>query len=290
MQVVFHTGAHCTDEDRLIKCLLRNREELAPIGTIVPPPGRYRKLLHRTFLALSHAEPAPDARELLIDAILEGEDAERLLLSNENFFCIPGEVFAGDELYTRASQRVGLLKKLFHGDELELFFAIRDPATFIPALEQKAPKDYHDLIRGADPMDLRWSDLIMQLRSDHPDVPITVWCNEDTPLIWAQVIRDIAGLNPGQKIRGGFDLLAEVMTREGMKRFRAYLKQHPDMTEIQKRRVMVAFLDKFARDDVIDEEIDLPGWTDVLLDQLTENYDEDVFALSRIPGVTVIAP
>ena len=64
----------------------------------------------------------------------------------------------------------------------------------------------------------------------------------------------MAGLNPGTKIKGSFDLLSEIMTREGMTRFRAYLAKHPVMTEIQKRRVMVAFLDKFARPEAIEEE------------------------------------
>lgn len=62
------------------------------------------------------------------------------------------------------------------------------------------------------------------------------------------------------------------------------------MTEMQKRRVMVAFLDKFAIEDEIEEELDLPGWTDELVDELTDTYEEDCFSLSRIPGVTVIAP
>ena len=31
-----------------------------------------------------------------------------------------------------------------------------------------------------------------------------------------------------------------------MQRFAAYLKSHPEMTEIQKRRVMFALLNKFA--------------------------------------------
>ena len=44
------------------------------------------------------------------------------------------------------------------------------------------------------------------------------------------------------------------MSKEGMQRFAAYLKSHPDMTEIQKRRVISAFLDKFALEEEIEEE------------------------------------
>lgn len=291
MQVVFHAGVHCTDDDRVLKCLLRNRGDFAEIGSIVPPPGRYRKLLHQTLVALSNAEPAPDARDILLDTILEGEYADRLLLSNENLFCIPKLALAGEVFYPKAAMRLDQLKSLFRGDQIELFLAIRNPATFLPALFDKTPQDeYIDLAGGTDPRDLRWSELVMRLRDAHPDVPLTIWCNEDTPLIWAQIIRELAGIDPGSKIKGGFDLLSKIMSREGMKRFRAYLKEHPVMTEIQKRRVMTAFLDKFAREDMIEEELDLPGWTDDLVEELTDIYDEDVFEIARIPGVNLIAP
>lgn len=75
-----------------------------------------------------------------------------------------------------------------------------------------------------------------------------------------------------------------------MQRFAAYLKSHPDMTEIQKRRVISAFLDKFALEEEIEEELDLAGWTKDLMDDMTDVYDEDMLEVQRIPGVTLIAP
>ena len=75
-----------------------------------------------------------------------------------------------------------------------------------------------------------------------------------------------------------------------MQRFAAYLKSHPDMTEIQKRRVISAFLNKFALEEEIEEELDLAGWTKDLMDDMTDAYDEDMLEVQRIPGVTLIAP
>jgi hypothetical protein len=291
MQVVLHAGAHCTDEDRILKCLLKNRGEFAEIGSAVPPPGRYRRLLRKTVQALETSDPAPNARDLLIETILDGEAADRLLLSERNLFCMASFAVRGASFYHRADSRLAEFKRLFAGDQIELFLSIRNPASFLPALFEKAGvEDLMTLLRGTDPRELYWSELILRLRNAHPDVPITLWCNEDSPLIWAQIIREMAGLNPGTKIKGGFDLLSEIMTKEGMKRFRDYLAKHPVMTEIQKRRVMVAFLDKFARPDAIEEELDVPGWTEELVDELTEAYDEDVFEIARIPGVNLITP
>ena len=62
------------------------------------------------------------------------------------------------------------------------------------------------------------------------------------------------------------------------------------MTEIQKRRVIAAFLDKYALDDAIEEEVDLPGWSQDLMRQMTETYEEDIFRINRISGVDLVSP
>jgi hypothetical protein len=121
-------------------------------------------------------------------------------------------------------------------------------------------------------------------------MPITVWCNEDTPLIWAQIVREMGGLDPTTAFEGEFSLLAEIMTASGMRRFESYLASHPGMTEIQKRRVIAAFLDKFVKEDAIEEELDTPGWTEQIVERLTEIYDEDIFEIQRVPGVNMITP
>lgn len=85
-------------------------------------------------------------------------------------------------------------------------------------------------------------------------------------------MRKIAGLSANEPIEGGYDLLAEIMSVEGMTRFKGYLESHPDMNEMQTRRVITTFLYKFAIDDMVEEEVDLGGWTDPLIEQLTEQY------------------
>ena len=291
MQIIFHTGAHATDDERLLKCMLLNKEAFGKRGIAVPGPGKYRSLLKDAFAAMETSEPADDARDVLIDAILDDEVADRLLLSNAHFFGSQRFALDGDTLYPLADVRVRQLRKLFNFDQLELFMAIRNPASFIPAtLTNAAPTRVKDVIENTNPRNLRWSELFQRLRTAAPDVPITVWCNEDTPLLWGQIMRDFAGLEHGTRMTGGFSLLSDIMSNEGMSRFRVYLHQNPGMTEMQKRRVTAAFLDKYAIEEEVEEELDLPGWTDELVDELTDLYDEDVMAIQRIPGVTLIAP
>lgn len=291
MQLILHTGAHYTEEDRLMKCLLRNKDDFAARGVAVPGPGRYRALLKNTLNAVKTTEPSPDAREVLLDAILDQEHADRLILSNAHFFGAPRASLRGGILYPNAPERLAALCNLFPHDQVELFMGIRNPAAFLPAVFEDSPaEELDDFLGGVDPREIRWSDSFQRIRDAVPDVSITVWCHEDAPLIWAQIIREMAGLEHGEKITGGFDLLSDIMSRDGMQRFRAYLAEHPDMTEMQKRRVIVAFLDKFAIEEALEEELDLPGWTEALVEEMTEIYDEDVYALQRIPGLQILAP
>lgn len=293
MQVILHTGVHRTDEDRAIKCLLRNAEDWRHEGIAIPGPSKYRRLLAEVVHKLGDATPAPDTREVVLEAMLEQDpaDVKRLILSNENVFSVPKLIFQGGTLYRRAESRLATLRRIFEGDEVSLFIALRDPATFLPAIHAGTPQDdFLDLMDGVDPMDMRWSDLIRRLRADAPEMPITVWCNEDTPLIWGEVIRRMAGIPMGRKITGAFDVFSSIISPEGMQRFRAFLKENPTVNEAQKRRVMMAFLDKYALDEEIEEELDLPGWDADYVDRLTENYEADVAEIAEIEGVTLVTP
>ncbi|WP_135501977.1 hypothetical protein [Roseovarius aestuariivivens] len=291
MQVVIHAGAHLTDEDRLVNCLVRNTDLLASIGTDVPNPQAYRKLLRDILHEALESGITSEARDVFLAAVGHDPSSDRLVLSNQGFFGTPKMAVGQGQIYPAAERRLTAAQQLFPRDNIELFLGLRNPASLLPALFDKTPhKRMDDYLNGVPPLDFRWSPTIARIRHAFPDMPITVWCNEDTPLIWAQVVRELAGLDPTASFEGEFTLLREIMTPAGMKRFEAYLESHPGMTEVQKRRVIAAFLDKFILDEEIEEELDLPGWTEELVDQMTEAYDEDLFEVQRVPGVNMIAP
>lgn len=172
-----------------------------------------------------------------------------------------------------------------------MFLGIRNPATFIPALVKAADDTrLNEAVARTDPRVYRWSELIKEIREALPALDLVIWCNEDTPFVWEQLIREIAALDPGTPIHGRHDLLAEIMTPDGLKGLESYLDTHQVMTDVQKRRVIAAFLDKFVRPEALEIELDIPGWSDTLVDALTDIYEEDIFAIQRIPGVTMITP
>ncbi len=291
MKLVLHAGVHFTEEDRLMKCLLRNADDFASRGIMVPGQSKYRGILRETLNAMVSAPPSEMARDVLVDAILDEGEAERVILSDANFFRSPKTAVQQGMLYPAAPVRMMRMAQIFEQDDVEIFIGIRNPATMLPIFYSKSDlKDPSEFWGGRDPRDVVWSDTIDLLRQSVPNVPITIWCNEDTPLIWAHIIRQMAGLPDDQKIIGGFDLLSSIMSSEGMKRFRTYLKDHPIMTEHQKRRAIAAFLDKYAIEDQVEEELDMPGWTEELVDEMSDIYDDDVAAIAEMSGVRVLMP
>jgi hypothetical protein len=287
MKIILHTGAHFTDQGKLLKCLLRNRSGFAQRAISVPGPSRYRGLL-KSYLAAPTLEPA-QARAILIEEMLEDETATRLLLSDSNLMAPPRGAVTRGRYYPAAPARLRQLRDLFAEDQVEVFLALCDPTTFLPALQRRSgARDLQQFLDGHDPRALRWSDLIEALHAAAPDVPLTIWCNEDTPLIWAEIVRAMAGLPAGEKIVGGFTILESIMSRDGMMQFRASLKARPDMTEHEKRQVMAEHLEKNVIPEAIEEELDLPGWTQALIGELSARYDRDVDRIRKIPNVRLL--
>ncbi|MFV2001510.1 MAG: hypothetical protein ACC619_00845 [Paracoccaceae bacterium] len=293
MQVVIHLGAHCTDEDRLLKTLLKNKGLLAQEGISVPGPGRYRKSVVAAAQKLRGASASLESRETLLDAIIDDDTSDRVVLTFENFICIPGRIFENGVLYDKAGYKPLWLRRLFPEAQVEFFLAVRNPATFIPAVfqhQQQNSQDFAAFLAGTDIEQIRWSDVVLAIKESNPDCALTVWCNEDTPLIWPEVVREVSGHDPQTRLNGGFAVLGKIMKTEGMRRLRAYLGTNPPQNEIQRRRILVAFLDKYALEDEVEEELDVPGWTEQLVEDLTQIYEDDLEEIARMPGVNFIQP
>ena len=291
MEIVYHLGAPCTDGERLVRSLLKNRAALADEGVAVPPPSSYRKLVREAAASLEGAQATPETRASVLDAVLDGETADRLVLSNPQFVCINRLVVDGAQIWPMIARRALVLRNLFPRDAVEFHVGLRDPATFIPALF-KASKftDFAEFTENMQPTALRWSETLTRMRNAVPDVRITVWCNEDTPLIWGELMHELAGVGPLAELEGGDDLVAAIMEPSGLARMEQWLTANPPETEVQRRRVVAAFLDKYARDDAIEEEVDAPGWSQAMVDEMSAAYEEDVERIARMPGIDMVTP
>jgi hypothetical protein len=290
MRIVYHLGAHCTDEDRLVRCLLKNRGTLADQGIVVPAPTRYRKLLRDTAVQLRGAPASQDTEAMILDQIMDEAAAERLILSWTSFLSFPAYAVRGG-LYCDGGERIRAFTQVFPDIEAEFHLGIRNLATFLPDLQQRADtKGHEDILAGVEPRNLRWSEAIQQIRDHNPGVPLTVWCDEDTPLIWPEVLAAVSGHAPGTRLEEDDALLALIMTEAGLSRYHTYCRDHPPQSVSHRRRIVTAFLEKFGRPEQLQHEITLPGWTEELVQDLTASYLEDVERIARMPGVTFIEP
>lgn len=291
MKVIYHLGAHCTDDDRLLRTLLKNRGRLAEAGTAVPGPGRYRQMLREALNALKGDPPSDEVIGFVQEAVLETEAATRLVLSNEQFMGGPARAMDEGMLYPGGPERVAELVRMFPRADAELYFGMCNPATFLPLVHARIDGlNWRDFISGCDPMTLRWSDMIARLQDANPGIPITVWCNEDAPVIWPELIRAIGGLSISAPIGGGYDMIGSVMSEPGLRRMRAWIDAKQPMMPRTRRKIMGVFLEKYALPEAMAIEIDRPGWTQTYIDALTESYERDLLRIHEMPGVTLLLP
>lgn len=289
MRIVYHLGAHCTDDERLLRCLLKNRAVLAAEGIVVPGPTKYRTLLRDTAARLRGKPADRNTQTMLLDQIMDVDEAARLIFSWDSFMGY-GQSAVSTSLYRTAAQRLACFASCFPDAPHEFYLAVRNPATYLPTLKAKFSHRAPDVADSADPLSLRWSDLIKSIRAALPQVPITVWCDEDTPLLWPEILRVVSGHGPQTRLVDTTDLLATILRPEGLARMTAYLAENPNLDEAQRRRVTSVFLEKFARPEALEQNIDMPGWDADLIADLSEDYDQDITRIMQIPGVTVMLP
>jgi len=268
---------------------------LAQQGIVVPGPNRYRTLLRDTVISLKGQPASRETQGLILDQIMDEDHADRLVLSWHSFLSLAPWVLEG-ALYPAAAERVRAFSNIFPDNAAEFHLAIRNPATFLPALlaklnsDNKRGKTYDQFVGNIDIQDIRWSDMIEKILAMNPDVPLTIWCDEDTPLIWPEVVQSVSGHAPDTVMEDRDELLAQIMPAEGLVRLNTYLASHPAPTSAQRRKIVSAFLDKFALPERIEMEVELPGWTEHTVADLTRAYDQDVARIMAMPGVTFLAP
>ncbi len=288
MQIAFHIGANCTDEDRLLKSILKNASTLLQQGIAVPGPGKYRKLIREAIQGLDGARPAPDARDVLLDAIVEDDDIKRIVLSNDNFVAIPKRIFDYSVFYHQAEMKVRGLHQLFPQDDISLFFGIRHPASFLQDTAKRAEvNDLQSYLGDLTPTDLNWSDVIRRIKLAAPHTPLYVWCNEDTPLIWEELIRLQSGVSDATAVTGQFDILANIVSDAGMTALKAGLAKGV----LGGQQDLIAdVLETHMLPELVEESIELPGLDDATVAAISENYENDLDVIADMEGVELILP
>jgi hypothetical protein len=292
MDIALHLGVHCTDDERIFRALMKNRDRLAAAGTALPMTRSYRQMLPKLIRSLRGAPAGTDAQDMVRDALGVDDGTRRLILSHENLACFPVQAVGPNGLYPQLHLRLAALANVFPTDRCTFFVALRNPATLVPALlERGLVSGYGELMADTDPRGLRWGPVLRAMLSAVPDAGLVLWCNEDTPLLWPELLRQIAGDAGPEPLAGEDDMLALLLTEQGLGRYREFLAtREAPLAPAQMQRVAAAFLRKFARPEEMELSIDLPGWSEALIAEMSAAYDADVAEIAALPGVTFLMP
>ncbi|MBO9444452.1 hypothetical protein [Ruegeria sp. R14_0] len=291
MKVAIHAGAAFTDDGRLLRSLQANREALAQNSVAFFGRRRYRQLFQPTFHVLNTRPPLPDEIETLRSSLSWGPEIKRAVFTNEGFVGDPDTRLSEGQFYPLAGKRMSVLQEAFGENRVELFMALRNPGSFIPKHLMSLPEDTrNETIRKNDLSHLSWVEMIEDIRDFAPKVKITLWCNEDTPFIWGDVMRYVGGLPDAVQIIGEYDLLISLLTDDGQEQAKALLDQDTAQSRAELRYALAQILEDHAQPDKIEEELDLPGWSSEVIDAFSELYEQDVATLEAMDGVRVLKP
>ncbi|MEY8881944.1 hypothetical protein [Donghicola sp. XS_ASV15] len=292
MQIALHIGAHGTDNDRLIQCLSANADRLEIAGISVPQVNDYRKPMLDLLTDLMKGESVNQRlRDKMLKDIGMRAGTDRIVLSHENILGRAHRIFERGKLYPIAPKRLADINGLLPTNELQVYLCIRNPVTFIAETYRlSGSNSFAEFVDGVRLADVRWSDMIEHLVTAVPQANFTVWCYEDLPLLWGDLLREIAGVETDTQMAGEFDILREIMTKEGFARFNSYIETRPPQTDAQRQRIITAFLDKFAREEALELELDLPGLTQEIVDRVTADYEADIPKVAELPGVRLLQP
>ena len=290
MEIVFHLGAHCTDEGLLLRSILRNRARLSKAGVLIPGPSRYRELLGAVSTTLRGDYASPDTEEMLVEEITDDETANRLVLSNDNFLCRPTVAITSEGFYPKA-EKSAWLRRCFPSHDVHFAIALCNPAEFVSNLSSTLNADERAELLSSLPSDqLSWADVIAEIVEANPKSEVTVWAHEDAPFIWPDLMHELTGFDIMEELDGAFDMVEQNLSSDGVTRLRDFLTDPPELSEEQLRKTLVAFLSKHGAAQAPSSQFLPDGWTDETVTDLEHRYKYDLRRIATMPQVTLIEP
>ncbi|KIC09852.1 hypothetical protein RA19_13895 [Leisingera sp. ANG-M1] len=288
--LALHLGAPNTDNGQLTWSLRKDAQRLLERGVMVRRPGTYMKAIGQMLRKQDQDFVTSQEREALLAGIVKDQEVSRVILTSSGFLGVPGWMLSQGQLYRNAGKNAAALRSVFPGNPCAFFLGLRNPATLIgPVYNSQSSRSWGQFSAGADFLSLRWSHVVEDILYRNPGCPVTVWCNEETPVIWPNILGQVTGLGSGFRFSGELDITRGIISESGYERLEAYLEGRSGLSEDQRERVRSLFLSYFHSEEAVEEEIDLPGWSQDLVDEMTEVYQQDTNLIRHMPGVTFLS-
>lgn len=286
MVIAFYLGSECADGGRLLRSVLRSRAILGGQSIVVPPPRHYRNLTRAALAVLNGDTSDPDRIGALIDEVTAREPAERSVMFAESVIGEPGQSLDGGMLCPLAPLRLAAFRALLQGRPLEFHLTLCNPALMAQTLAQR--DETRPSMTGTEARGLSWLATMTEIIRTNPGIRMTLWCNEDTALIWPEVLRAVSGYRGPALLDGDNDLLAALLTDEGYRSLARSLLARPPRSPAERRIRIGVALEADAKPGALDLDITLPGWTEADVAAVTDRYIADCAEIAALPGVTFI--
>ncbi len=291
MKIAIHAGAAFTDEGRMMKLFKANAQTIDSCHGGVWGFRVYKRIFRPVLNAPQDQSAISLAREGFDELIAKKSGLERAVLCGMEYLGETPTTIMDGQFYPLAGQRLAALDRVFDADSVEVFIGLCNPGSFISRVLMSMPEaDRQELIETTDLSGLTWMHLVDDIRDLAPNVKLTLWCNEDTPLIWGDIARLIAGLPEDAPLIEEYAFLSSLVSDLGKHEIQLLAKDTAHTDGATRRAALADVFRKHALADEIEQELDAPGWDWDVADAFTELYEQDVARLRDMPDIRFLKP
>jgi len=174
--------------------------------------------------------------------------------------------------------------------EMEFMLTVQNPVTMVSDLLSTLRFTTREqLMNGVPFEDVRWSDVISDIRKANSYSNVTVWAYEEGPAIWPMILRHVAGLDGNYDLEGDLDLIAPLIGELPTKRLKEYLDKQTALSPAARLEIMEGFLQRFCDPEVTEQEVDLNDVDPETIEAISGAYYADLERCKTMEGVRVIS-
>lgn len=292
VRVTFLIGLHFTAMKYLPLSIAADKKVMAQSGLRALGFRQARGVFNAMLTKLDGLPPIRAEQDEVLQNLMGTSPCTHLLLDDERWASPLNDAFSGPFLYPKIGKVMGPISELLSPTQMSIHLSLLNPAVFLQECltSDTATRTLSKFLNSVDPRQLSWRDTVDALRAACPEVPLTLWADEDAPLIWPRVLRNIYGMDKNTPINGGLVPTNQFLSPEGQSRLQAFLNKHTPDTEEKFEQVISVFLDKYGDPNAMTPECNIPGWGADEIEAISERYEEDLAYFAELDGIDFITP
>ena len=290
MRLVFHLGAHGTDDGLIAGWIASNRSAFEQQGMIAPPPRLFLNRLSQVLDAERDTDPL-QREEALLRGLGASGRCRWLAVSAPGLIGASSDVITEQGFYVKdVARRLYALRSFFPRSQITVLLAVRRASGFLSAILPDDPEAAPALMPMLDGETLPWAQLVVAIRRHMPQARLVVWRHEDLGAVWPDVLAQLTRPNSALPPTGLLDFANLTLSQEARLRLRRYLAVNTPTTAGQLRKLAAVFAERYGPAPRPHQRDDLPGWTAHEFERLDRGYGTEWDDIVGTQGVEVLLP